>query len=158
MSETATTEPAEQTPPFISSKAIRKSEVGEVRPSQALNTFGVGSLIDLPNLSVLVMGLDDWPVARSEEIGEERLLLSVQRVLGGQVTKLLTPPRGPESFGSKTNFFDESRNVGVPVAPFPRWLVCSACRLLAPISSALFEPKVEPYRPDKTRYVHPGCG
>ena len=153
MSEATTTESTEQTPP-VSGKAIRKSEVGEVRPSQALNTFGVGSLIDLPNLSVLVMGLDDWPVARSEEIGEERLLLSVQRVLGGQVTKLLTPPRGPESFGLKTNFFDESRTIGVPVAPFPRWLVCSGCRMLAPISSGLFEAKVEPYRPDKTRYVH----
>lgn len=146
---TATTPPQQ-----ASGRAIRKSEVGEVRPSQALTTFGVGSLIDLPNLSVLVMGLDDWPVSRSEEIGEERLLVSVQRVLGGQVQKLLTPPRGPETFGSKTNFFDESRNVGVPVAPFPRWLVCSGCRLLAPISSGLFEPKVEPYRPDKTRYVH----
>jgi hypothetical protein len=154
MSEATITEPAESTPPPLSGKAIRKSEVGEVRPSQALSTFGVGSLIDLPNLSVLVMGLDDWPVARSEEIGEERLLVSVQKVLGGQVTKLLTPPRGPESFGAKTNFFDESRTIGVPVAPFPRWLVCSGCRLLAPISSGLFEAKVEPYRPDKTRYVH----
>ena len=86
--------------------------------------------------------------------GRKGCCFSVQRVLGGQVNKLLTPPRGPESFGSKTNFFDESRTIGVPVAPFPRWLVCSGCRLLAPISSGLFEAKVEPYRPDKTRYVH----
>ena len=57
------------------SSHMRKSEVGEVRPSQALTTFGIGSLVDLPNLSVLVMGLDDWPVAHSTEIGEERLLL-----------------------------------------------------------------------------------
>ncbi|MEO6323985.1 MAG: DUF1998 domain-containing protein, partial [Thermoanaerobaculia bacterium] len=62
-----------------------------------------------------------------------------------------------ESPSARTNWFDESRLIGVPVAPFPRWLVCSRCRLLAPISSGLFEPKVQPYRPDKTRYVH-ACG
>lgn len=42
----------------------------------------------------------------------------------------------------------------MPVAPFPRWMVCSKCRLLAPLKSGLFEPKVYPYRPDRTRYVH----
>ncbi len=60
------------------SSQMRRSEVGEVRPSQTLTTYGVGSLVDLPNLSVLVMGLDDWPIAHSNEIAEERLLLSAQ--------------------------------------------------------------------------------
>jgi Domain of unknown function (DUF1998) len=137
-----------------STKNIRKSEVGEVRPSQALTTFGIGSLVDLPNLSVLVMGLEDWREDQSNEIGEERLLLTVQKILGPQVGKLRTPPRAPEIFGGPGNWFDDSHTIGVPVAPFPRWLVCSGCRLLAPISSGLFEPKVEAYRPDKTRYIH----
>ena len=39
------------------SSHMQKSEVGEVRPSQTLTTFGIGSLVDLPNLSVMVMGL-----------------------------------------------------------------------------------------------------
>ncbi|MBL9164629.1 MAG: DUF1998 domain-containing protein [Planctomycetaceae bacterium] len=133
---------------------MRRSEVGEVRPSQTLTTYGVGSLVDLPNLSVMVMGLDDWPATHGTEIAEERLLRSVQSVLGNQVTRFMTPPRGPESQGAQTNWFDESRQIGVPVAPFPRWLVCSKCRLLAPISSGLFEPKAVPYRPDRARYVH----
>ena len=34
--------------------------VGELRPSQLLYTFGVGSVVDLPSISVMVMGLDDW--------------------------------------------------------------------------------------------------
>lgn len=34
--------------------------VGQVRPSQLLWTYGPGALIDLPNLSVLTMGLDRW--------------------------------------------------------------------------------------------------
>lgn len=139
-----------------SSHIFRKSEAGELRPSQILTTFGVGSLVDLPNLSVIVMGLDDWPVAQSTEIGEERLLSNVQGILGPQVTKLMSPPRGEESQSARTNWFDESRLIGVPVAPFPRWMICSWCRLLAPIGSGLFEPKDIPYRPDRTRYVH-GC-
>ena len=82
---------------------MRKSEVGELRPSQALTTFGIGSLIDLPNLSVMVMGLEDKPIAHSVEIGEERLLASVQKVLEPQVTRLLTAPKGPESVDAQTN-------------------------------------------------------
>lgn len=138
------------------SSQMRRSEVGEVRPSQTLTTFGVGSLVDLPNLSVLVMGLDDWPISHSSEIAEERLLQSAQSILGPQVTRFLTPPRGPESVGAQTNWFDESRQIGVPVAPFPRWMVCtrSQCRLLAPLSSGLFEPKQPAYRADKACYVH----
>lgn len=139
---------------MTTSSHMAKSEVGEVRPSQTLTTFGIGSLVDLPNMSVIVMGLDDWPDAHSNEIPEERLLRSAQSILGSQVTRFLTPPRGPETHGSQTNWFDEARQIGVPVAPFPRWMVCSRCRLLAPISSGLFEPKVYPYRPDRACYVH----
>ncbi len=139
---------------MTTSSTMRRSEVGELRPSQVLTTFGVGSLVDLPNLSVMVMGLESWPDAYGTEIGEERLLASAQQVLGPQLKRLLAAPRGPESVGAQTNWFDESRQVGVPVAPFPRWLVCSKCRLLAPIGSGLFEPKVTAYRADKACFVH----
>ena len=44
--------------------------------------------------------------------------------------------------------------MGVPVAPFPRWMLCPWCRLLAPLSSGLFILKLDPYRPDRRRYVH----
>lgn len=36
-----------------------KPRVGELRPSQILMTFGVGSIVDLPHISVMVMGLED---------------------------------------------------------------------------------------------------
>ena len=143
-----------KTAPSLRTSQHRKSEVGELRPSQILISFGIGSLVDLPNLSVLVLGLEDWPIVHSEEIGEERLLASVQNVLGKQVKKLHSPPRGPDSVGAQTNWFDEAHQIGVQVAPFPRWLVCSRCRLLAPIGSGLFEAKDSAYRPDKTRFVH----
>ena len=142
----------------MSGHVSEKRKIGDLRPSQLLYTFGVGAIVELPNLSVMVMGLDDWPVEQgSSEIPEPRLLRAVQRELGRQVAKLLTPPMTPESTGFQANPFDETANVGVPVAPFPRWLVCPHCRLLAPIQSDLFELKLDPYRKDRSRYVHRIC-
>ncbi len=135
-----------------------KRKVGDLRPSQLLHTFGVGAIIELPNLSVMVMGLDDWPVEQgASEINEPRLLRAVQQELGSQVIKLLTPPVTPESTGYQSNPFDDTANVGVPVAPFPRWLLCPYCRLLSPIQSGLFELKLDPYRKDRSRYAHRNC-
>ena len=48
--------------------------------------------------------------------------------------------------------------IGVPVAPFPRWLLCPVCRKLAPIESGLFELRVNAVRPDGNKYVHTNCG
>ena len=136
------------------SSHMKRSEVGEVRPSQTLTTYGVGSLVDLPNMSVIVMGLDDWPAQHATEIAEERLLLSAQSILGPQVSRFLTPPRGSDSVGAQSNWFDESQQIGIPVAPFPRWMICTRCRLLAPLKSGLFESQQPAYRPDKACYVH----
>jgi len=138
------------------SSPITKHDVGDLRPSQILTTFGVGSIVDLPNIAAMVMGLDDWPIHYSAEINEERLLASVQNALGSQVRRLLTPPRTDET-ASTANAFDERAYVGVPVAPFPRWMVCPSCQLLAPLGSGLFTLKTEPYRPDRARYVHTNC-
>ena len=59
---------------------FQKRRVGEVRAGQVLYTFGVGSVVDLPNMSVVVRGLDSWassnwdPSSKIEAIEEERLL------------------------------------------------------------------------------------
>ncbi len=66
----------------MNNKDQKRCKVGELRPSQALTTFGIGSIIDLPNLSVMVMGLEDWPLKDTIEIGEQRLLASVNRIEG----------------------------------------------------------------------------
>lgn len=135
-----------------------RRKVGEIRPSQLLYNYGVGSVVELPNLSVMVMGLDDWPVEQGvTEISEPRLLKAVQHELGPQVARLLTPPVSSDSAGVTAGPFDDTANVGVPVAPFPRWQVCPYCRLLAPIQSGLYELRLDPYRKDKSRYVHRIC-
>jgi hypothetical protein len=127
--------------------------VGDLRPSQVLHTFGVGAVVDLPSLSVMVMGLDDWITGAEHAIGEERLLFAVQQVLGMQVKQLRVPPFGRDGGDP----FGEENSVGVPVATFPRWLLCPFCRLLAPIEDGLFQLKTDRYRPDRARYVHANC-
>ncbi|MFO0223388.1 MAG: hypothetical protein ACK56E_08740, partial [Planctomyces sp.] len=92
--------------------------------------------------------------AQCQEIGEERLLRTAQDILGAQVQSFRTPPRIADSAGPAPNWLDASRQIGVPVAPFPRWMVCTRCRLLAPISSWLFEPKTPANRTEKAGYVH----
>jgi hypothetical protein len=135
-----------------------KRRVGEIRPSQLIYNYGVGSVVELPKLSVMIMGLDDWPVEQgASEIGEPRLLRAVQQELGPQVAKLLTAPIAADTAAAQFGPFDDTASVGVPVAPFPRWQVCPYCRLLAPIQSGVFELRLDPYRKDKSRYVHRIC-
>lgn len=129
------------------------NELGELRPSQLIFTFGVGALIDLPNLSAIVMGLDDWDTRYCKEVEEDRLVAAIQKRLGAQVGKLYLPPIKPESLEHDP----AAPGIGVPVAPFPRWLRCSLCDTLASIESGVFKLVQDPFRPDKTEYVHPGC-
>ena len=58
------------------------NELGELRPSQLIFTFGIGSLVDLPNMSALVMGLDDWDTRYCKEIEEDRLVAAIQKRTG----------------------------------------------------------------------------
>jgi hypothetical protein len=123
-----------------------REHVGELRPSQLLHTYGVGSTVELPEMTTLVLGLDDWPQALAEAVSEPRLLAAVRASRGAQLEQLLTPPVVPEGDSS-----------GVPVAPFPRWLRCPLCSLLAPIENNLFAYRADPWRPERTTYVHAGC-
>jgi hypothetical protein len=125
--------------------------VGSVRTSQLLHTYGVGSLVDLPNISVVVLGLQAWQNPATE-IDEPRLLAKVRSDLGDQVVRLVAMP-----WVEGSNWgLDESTRVGVPVAPFPRWLRCTGCNTIADID-VLFKLKTDPYRPEKARFVHEGC-
>lgn len=128
--------------------------VGQVRPSQLLWTYGPGALIDLPNLSVVTMGLDKWDIDRCPPVEEARLLAAVRRVLGPQVNHLRVPP-----FLNDDNVspFSAEGKVGVPVRPFPRWLRCVRCGLLADYDSGLFSIKPYPYRPEQTHFIHANC-
>ena len=88
---------------------------GTMRPSQVVTQFGPGSLVDLPELSMVLGGIDEWNDSTSRLIGEPRL----QRALG--VTHFRNPPylKWREGVG------------GLPARIFPRYLVCPRCNRLA---------------------------
>ena len=142
--------------------ASYRRQVGDVRPSHLMYSSGVGALIDLPRLSVLVRGLDDWDysqVVADPVISEERLLAAVQRDLGPQVTALKRPPwREPADSVGPGN--DPADRVGAPVLVFPQWLRCTYCNELAPLTVGgsiwQFE-NDNPYRPDLARFLHANC-
>ena len=133
---------------------MSKTPVGEVRPSQLLWTYGPGALIDLPNLSVVTMGIDRWELGRCQPIQEARLLANVRRVLGDQVESLRMPPLTDQDV---VDPFSADALVGVPVKPFPRWMRCVKCGLLSPFDAGLFDLKANRYRPERTCFVHKGC-
>jgi len=128
--------------------------IGEVRPSQILWTYGPGAIIDLPNISVITMGLHLWNTDTCTTVDEARLLAVVQRILGHQVKRMLIPPLKNDEM---TNPFSAEGKIGVPVQPFPRWLRCIKCGLLAEYDSGLFDLKHNPYRPERTHFVHKNC-
>jgi hypothetical protein len=129
------------------------NELGDLRPSQLIYTFGVGALLDLPNTSALILGLDDWDTRSCTEIGEDRLLGAIQRRLGPQVKKLYLPPLADDSDRRDPT----APAIGVPVAAFPRWLRCPLCDTLATIDSGIFKLVQDRWRPDRTRFVHESC-
>ncbi|SYZ72210.1 conserved hypothetical protein [Candidatus Zixiibacteriota bacterium] len=138
-------------------KQFTKNKVGDLRPSQLLYSFGIGSMVDLPNLSVMVMGIEDWDTTQMVAIAEDRLLAAVRKEVGNQLERLCFPPIPEQSSLSWGNPFDESARVGVPVAPFPHWVRCPMCDLLAPLDFGVFELKTRAFHHDQTRYVHINC-
>jgi hypothetical protein len=131
-----------------------RTPVGEIRPSQLLWTYGPGALIDLPSLSVVTLGIDQWEKDRCQPIAEPRLLAAVRKILGPQVENLRVPPFQKSEF---VDPWSAEANIGVPVRPFPRWMRCVKCGLLSPFDAALFEIKGNRFRPERTRFVHKGC-
>ncbi len=131
-----------------------KTPVGEVRPSQLLWTYGPGALIDLPSLSVVTLGIDQWEMDRCQPIAEPRLLAAVRKVLRVQVESLRMPPFQKSEL---VDPWSAEANIGVPVRPFPRWMRCVKCGLLSPFDAGLFEIKENRFRPERTRFVHKAC-
>ena len=124
---------------YSAGNVFEKTTVGELRPSQMLYTFGVGAIVDLPKIAAMVMGLDDWDLAYCVPIEEDRLLAAVRLTVGDQVQSLRMPPLKPET--GPPGSVSENSHIGVPVAAFPRWMVCPVLLALAylnfgPICSA----------------------
>lgn len=86
-----------------------------IRRSQALTTFGPGSIVDLRNGSAMMAGTDFWKDDHDIEIHEPNL----ERVL--HVSGFRTPATADQGDGKD-----------LPAVIFPRWMVCPRCNRLAP--------------------------
>jgi hypothetical protein len=104
-------------------------------------------------LSVVVGGLSQWDISRLRVVTEDRLLQAVRNRLGIQVETLRNLPAEPQT----SSPFDDWARVGVPVTVFPRWMRCTRCYRIFPVESGALKLESNPYRPDKTCYVHSNC-
>ena len=91
-----------------------KKAHGQIRRSQVVTTFGPGAMVDLPDYSILVSGLDQW-TGVNEEIIEPRLLLKLKEHLNLDNLRLYAPPRdGSDSHAPMS---------GIVGWQFPEWFV-----------------------------------
>ena len=61
------------------STAFQKVKVGDLQPSQLFYAYGIGAVVDLPSMSVMVLGLDDWDLTQAIPVSEDRLLAAVRK-------------------------------------------------------------------------------
>lgn len=89
---------------------------GQMRRGQVISTWGPGALLDLPRYSVIVGGLDTWPmISDLEEITDPLLIRKLKNLTGISSPRMYAPPassndpREPES--------------GIGAWRFPEWFV-----------------------------------
>ena len=100
-----------------------------LRLSQIVGTFGPGAMVDLPDRSVMVRGLDDWEMGSKGAfrlVEEQRLVRLLEerlrgdpRIAADKPLSLRTPPVDPG--GVPGSFVP-----GVPVTVFPTWFTCDS--------------------------------
>jgi hypothetical protein len=91
--------------------------IAKLRSAQLVTTFGIGSIVDAPDCSVMIAGQDSWQSDRMDVINEPRL----QRKL--RVSEF----RAPKAWR-------KGEEPAVPAVRFPRWHFCPGCRTLADIA------------------------
>ena len=89
---------------------------GQIRQSQLLTSFGPGSMLDLPNHSVLVGGLDTWSTG-GDEIIEPRLVDKLKQLFDPPLPslKLLSPPPDLDD--------PTAPQTGITAWQFPEWFI-----------------------------------
>ena len=91
-----------------------KKPHGQIRQGQVVTTFGPGSLLDLPNHSILVGGLEHWTKGGAE-IHETRLVEKLKRLLELPELKLVSPPSDTQD--------PSAPPTGITAWQFPEWFI-----------------------------------
>lgn len=134
-----------------------RAKVGSARPSSLLYTYGPGSIMDLPNFSIMPAGLGDWETIwkRRDHVPsvlEPRLLNVVRLHLGRQVDALRPFPWQPKRMGISS----EGSDLGIPGRVFPQWFRCTGCDYLGPLPRFHYT-NTHPFRPDLAQFTHKNC-
>lgn len=88
---------------------------GEIRASQILSTFGPGAMVDLPDCSVLIGGLNQWRYNNRKRIYEDRLAGRVAEILGIPDVAMYAPPVDDQD--------PKAPRTGITAFAFPTWFV-----------------------------------
>lgn len=72
---------------------------GQIRLSQIVTTFGPGAMVDMPDASVIIAGLDHWhyETGKIPEVREPRLVEKLKHILGVTDLTLRLPPPASEN-------------------------------------------------------------
>ena len=89
--------------------------IGEIRQSQLLTTFGPGSMVDFPDHSVMILGLDSWRGHEHHPIYEPRLSQALRAISDGVDVALYKPPIQDDR--------PDRQHHGIKATVFPTWFV-----------------------------------
>jgi hypothetical protein len=124
---------------------------GEVRHSQLITTYGPGAMVDLPDCSVVIGGLNFWmygPEQPPEEIDEPRLIAKLRQSLNVGSLRLRKPPIHDVGPGG------QSRPGGIRSPEFPNWFVAQLDQTKEFDGKTYrSRPLVEGARLDKRKYI-----
>ncbi len=116
---------------MTASRGTNNHPVGEVRHGQLITSYGPGAMVDLPDRSVVVGGLNLWHYNRDDDssfIDEPRLIAKLRGLLNVGALLLKRPPSEDDSYADK---FKSSSGIRSP--QFPLWFVA--------------QPKKDPFPP-----------
>jgi hypothetical protein len=135
-----------------------RAKVGSARPSSLLYTYGPGSIMDLPQFTIMSTGLDDWErIWRRRDslppvIHAPRLKGVVRMALRSNDVELRPHPWQPKKHSRSA----EGNDLGVPARVFPQWLRCTGCDLLGKLSQFDYK-NTHPFRTDLATFEHTKC-
>ena len=106
----------------------------EFRASQGIVPFGVGAMIDFPDDTLMMAGLDAWPTAQSSSedlldatrVTDGRLADRLTVRMGRPITYFVSPVLAPERQGFTTKI--QTDRAFMPFVRFPNWHYCPRCR------------------------------
>ncbi len=88
---------------------------GQIRQSQIVTTFGPGAMVDLPEHSVIIGGLDNWTGYRDRQIFEDRLATKVMALLKSNAVDFFAPPADRDD--------PTAEITGITAWQFPSWFI-----------------------------------